>query len=121
MREKIQKWLSPPDPSTNHNEAREVHQKVTPEWFLEGPIYNKWKAKGSPLWAHGNRTIFILSPLRSLIVTGFVAGSGKSVLWWATPLADFVDVAYIGDQFVDHRGHQTQMCNRIGLIRILLL
>ena len=58
LRETIQKWLSPPDPSTNHNEACEVHQKVTPRWFLEGSIYNEWKTNVSLLWAHGKRTGF---------------------------------------------------------------
>ena len=33
------------------------------------------------------------------------AGSGKSVLWWVTPRPTFVDVAYIGDQFFDYKGH----------------
>jgi hypothetical protein len=63
VREKIQKWLSPPDPSTNHNKACEVHQKVTPRWFLEGPIYGEWKAEGSLLWAHGKRTVFRSFPI----------------------------------------------------------
>ena len=40
--------------------------------------------------------VFTLSPLQPLIVSDFVAGSGKSILWYATHLADFVDVVYIG-------------------------
>jgi hypothetical protein len=58
LRRKIQKWLSPPDPSLNHNTACETHHDGTAAWFLEGAIYNEWKATGSLLWTHGNRTVF---------------------------------------------------------------
>jgi hypothetical protein len=66
VQEKILKWLSPPNPSTNHNKARGVHEKVPPRWFLEGSIYREWKEKGSLLWVHGKRMVFILSRSGSL-------------------------------------------------------
>jgi hypothetical protein len=62
----------------------------------------------------------VLFPPPPLMVSGFVAGSGKSILWWVTPQLISVGVAYIGGQFFDHRGHQTHMCNRIGFSRLLL-
>ena len=62
LREKIQKWLSPPDPSINHNTACEAHHDGTAAWFLEGPVYNEWKETGSLLWAYGNRTVYLISP-----------------------------------------------------------
>jgi len=55
LRESIYKWLSPPDPSTNHNIACGTHHKKTATWFFEGKIYQKWKSKGSFLWIHGKR------------------------------------------------------------------
>ena len=58
LQEKIQKWLSPPDPSINHNTACEAHHNGTAAWFLEGTIYNEWKTTGSLLWTHGNRMVF---------------------------------------------------------------
>src|SRR5713226_8967902 len=58
LREKVRKWLSPPDPSINHNTAREACHDGTATWFLEGITYNEWKATGSLLWTHGNRTAF---------------------------------------------------------------
>ena len=58
LREDIQNWLSPPDPSINHNTACEAHHNGTSTWFLEGSIYNEWKVTGSLLWTHGNRTAF---------------------------------------------------------------
>jgi hypothetical protein len=46
-------WLSPPDPSTNHNIACRAHHKGTAAWFFQGSIYNKWKSTPSLLWVHG--------------------------------------------------------------------
>src|SRR5712672_560448 len=55
LREKTHKWLSPPDPSTNHNIACATHHKGTATWFLEGNIFQQWKTRGSLLWIHGKR------------------------------------------------------------------
>jgi hypothetical protein len=55
LRESIHKWLSPPDPSTNHNIACGTYHKKTATWFFEGNIYKEWKSKGSLLWIHGKR------------------------------------------------------------------
>ena len=59
--EKQQKWLSPPDPSTNHNIARKAHHKGTASWFFQGSIFEQWKSSSSLLWIHGKRTSFSLS------------------------------------------------------------
>jgi hypothetical protein len=55
LRESIHKWLSPPDPSTNHNIACGTHHKKNATWFFQGNIYREWKSKGSLLWIHGKR------------------------------------------------------------------
>ena len=55
LRDNVHKWLSPPDPSTNHNIACDTHHKKTAMWFFEGSIYKEWKSKGSLLWIHGKR------------------------------------------------------------------
>src|SRR6267154_2723172 len=57
LRESIYKWLSPPDPSTNHNIACDTHHKKTATWFFKGNIYQEWKSKGSLLWVHGKRAL----------------------------------------------------------------
>ncbi|EMD33581.1 hypothetical protein CERSUDRAFT_125879 [Gelatoporia subvermispora B] len=62
MGEKYRRWLSPPDPSTNHNTAVESHQDGTSTWFIEGDVLAEWKTTGSLLWIHGK------------------PGSGKSIL-----------------------------------------
>ena len=61
MREKIHKWLSPPDPSTNHNIACSTYHKKTATWFFQGSIFREWKSKGSLLWIHGKRAFSLVS------------------------------------------------------------
>ena len=55
LRENIHKWLSPPDPSTNHNIACSTHHKKTAAWFFQGSIFQEWKSTGSLLWINGKR------------------------------------------------------------------
>ncbi|KAF8263784.1 hypothetical protein EI94DRAFT_556301 [Lactarius quietus] len=60
--QKLKKWLSPADPSTNYNIGlRELHEE-TATWFLEGLIFQEWQSTSSLLWIHGK------------------PGSGKSIL-----------------------------------------
>ncbi|KAH9969235.1 hypothetical protein BJV74DRAFT_799388 [Russula compacta] len=49
----IRSWLSPPDPSINHNIAREAHLDGSAAWFMQGRIFEEWKSKGSLLWIYG--------------------------------------------------------------------
>jgi hypothetical protein len=55
LRETIHNWLSPPNPSTNHNIACGTHHKKAATWFFRGGIYQEWKSAGSLLWIHGKR------------------------------------------------------------------
>jgi len=57
IRQDLRRWLSPPDPSTNHNIACNAHHKGTANWFFEGSTYKEWKSTGSDslLWIHGKR------------------------------------------------------------------
>jgi hypothetical protein len=56
-------WLSPPDPSTNHNIACSTHQKQTANWFFQGRIFAGWKSTDSLLWIHGKRASYIAGVL----------------------------------------------------------
>ncbi|KAN0139299.1 hypothetical protein V8E53_002800 [Lactarius tabidus] len=58
----LRSWLSPADPSTNHNTARKAQHNGTAAWLFQGQIIIKWKSTGSLLWIHGK------------------PGSGKSVI-----------------------------------------
>ncbi|KAN0130216.1 hypothetical protein V8E53_011973 [Lactarius tabidus] len=62
LRESLRRWVTPPDPSTNHNIACDIHHGGTAEWFFRGGIFAEWKSNGSLLWIYGK------------------PGSGKSIL-----------------------------------------
>ncbi len=57
-------WLSPPDPSSNYNTAREMYQDGTATWLLEGSVFGQWNEKGSLLWIYGKRQLPILASQR---------------------------------------------------------
>ena len=59
LRDNLLRWLSPSDPSTNHNIASKARHDGTAQWFFQGGIFNEWKSAGSFLWVHGKR-VFIL-------------------------------------------------------------
>lgn len=53
-RDGILRWLSPPDPSTNHQKALKLRQADTGLWFLGNERYSEWKASPcSFIWLHG--------------------------------------------------------------------
>jgi hypothetical protein len=55
-RQKLHQWLSPPDPSLNHNAACKKRQPTTGEWFLTSDHFEEWKmSPNSFLWLHGIR------------------------------------------------------------------
>jgi hypothetical protein len=51
----IRLWLSPPDPSMNHDHVCKARHKGTAKWFLESRVLADWKLTGSLLWIHGKR------------------------------------------------------------------
>ena len=57
LRDNLLRWLSPPDPSTNHNITCKAHHNGTSVWFFRGSIFYRWKSTGSFLWVHGKRTL----------------------------------------------------------------
>src|SRR5258708_6644724 len=70
LRESTHNWLSPPDPSTNHNIACGTHHKKAATWFLRGGIYQEWKSTGSLLWIHGkrlSRRLFNMTPSYTIL------------------------------------------------------
>jgi hypothetical protein len=53
-RDKIQEWLSPPDPSTNLNKAQNLCHKGSGMWLLNSKEYSSWETEQeSFLWLHG--------------------------------------------------------------------
>ena len=65
LRDNLLRWLSPSDPSTNHNIASKAHHDGTAQWFFQGRIFKEWKSAGSFLWVHGKRAFLLTSALRN--------------------------------------------------------
>ena len=80
-------WLSPPDPWRNHHAACESSHPGSAAWFIQGDTFSEWKsseARSSLLWVLGKRPLipsFYASPETENFP--FVAGAGKSVLWYS--------------------------------------
>ena len=55
LRDSLFRWLSPPDPSINHNTASKAHHDGTAQWFFQGNIFDQWKSTDNFLWIHGKR------------------------------------------------------------------
>ncbi|KAI0260114.1 hypothetical protein BC834DRAFT_1044836 [Gloeopeniophorella convolvens] len=63
LHQKCTKWLSPPDPFSNHAAKRKQCHRGSTDWFIHGNAFGEWTAsERSFLWLHGK------------------PGSGKSVL-----------------------------------------
>jgi len=64
------------------NSARKAHHAETASWFFQGSTFKLWKSSPSLLWIHGDCTFLFLSTAPHPLTPIFVAGSGKSVLWF---------------------------------------
>ena len=83
LRDSLLRWLSPPDPSINHNIASKAHHNGTAQCFFQGRMFDQWKSDDPLLWIHGKRALLLTFVERqSLICSVSIAGSGKSVLWF---------------------------------------
>lgn len=82
-RMEIEKWLSAPDPSTNHHGAFKARQPGTGGWFVEGEPFATWKTDScSLLLLFGIRTSGI--PITNTYSNRVcAAGSGKTILRYA--------------------------------------
>ena len=62
VRESLKKWVTPPDPSTNHWIACGIQHGGTAQWFFPGGMFSEWKSTGSLLWIYGKRMFFPVHP-----------------------------------------------------------
>ncbi|KAN0139438.1 hypothetical protein V8E53_002939 [Lactarius tabidus] len=97
-------WLSPTDPSTNHNTARKAQHNGTAVWLFRGQIVIDWKSTGSLLWIHGK------------------PGSGKSVIC-SSVIQDITTICETGSAimayfYFDFKDLRKQTCH--DLLRSLV-
>ena len=62
VRESLRKWVTPPDPSTNHTIACGIQHDGSAQWFFRGSIFSDWKSNSSLLWIYGKRMCFPIGP-----------------------------------------------------------
>ncbi|KAH9062210.1 hypothetical protein EDB87DRAFT_1682210 [Lactarius vividus] len=76
--DEVKSWLSPADPSTNHNIARKAQHNGTTVWFFQDSIFIERKSTGSLLWIHGKpgsgKSVFCSSVIQD-VMTICEAGS----------------------------------------------
>ncbi|KAH9060245.1 hypothetical protein EDB87DRAFT_1683762 [Lactarius vividus] len=101
IKQLLRTWLSPADPSTNHNIARKIQYEGTAVWFFQGSIFIEWKSTGSLLWIHGK------------------PGSGKSVIC-SSVIQDIMGVceaesAIMAYFYFDFRDLKKQSCHDLLL------
>ena len=53
QREAICRWLSAPDPSSNHTRACRSRLADTGAWFLDSETFTRWRSQTSLIWLHG--------------------------------------------------------------------
>ena len=121
LRDSLLRWLSPPDPSINHNIAYKAHHDGTAEWFFQGSIFNGWKSTGSFLWVHGKRTLLSLTKRQLLIVFQFCSGIGQKCPL-VCPFLTFSTVVNLTPsiQFLDYTRYYGLVRRREGLNGLFL-
>ncbi|KAN0139435.1 hypothetical protein V8E53_002936 [Lactarius tabidus] len=97
----LRTWLSPADPSTNHNTARKAQHNGTAVWLFRGQIVIEWKSTGSLLWVHGK------------------PGSGKSVIC-SSVIQDIMTICETGSAimayfYFDFKDLRKQTCHDLLL------
>jgi hypothetical protein len=76
-RKSLREWVVPPDPSTNHNIACDLHHGESAQWFFQGSMFGEWKLTGSLLWIYGKRMYFSKFHRSSLITGRVLSGLGE--------------------------------------------
>ncbi len=113
LRDSLLRWLSPPNPSTNHNIARKAHHNGTTQWFFRGGIFNQWKSTGSFLWVHGKRA-FAFDPImrQLLILSRFYSRLGKKccLVRPSSPLFTLVKPTLLFQLLNHTRNHSLARC-----------
>jgi len=78
LQEKVRRWLSPPDPSINHNTARDAHRGKR-EMVRPRDTFQHGNGDWVTPMGYGTCAILLLYSLLGLR-SYFIAGSGKSIL-----------------------------------------
>jgi archaellum biogenesis ATPase FlaH len=114
LREKVYAWLSPPDPSSNYNKARELCQERTGTWLLQSKQFADWKAdENSFLWLHGipgcGKTILCSTIVEDVISSCQLNTSGDVYFQSDSVVLHF----YFDFNDIDKQSHEKMICSLI--------
>ena len=84
LQERARRWVSPPDPSTNHVIARRIHCGESAVWFTRGHTFDQWNLMGGLLWIHGIRASFLSLPYS--VFSSLMAIYACSGIWKDHPM-----------------------------------
>lgn len=74
VRDGLRNWVTPPNPSTNHNISCSIQHRGTVLWFLQSEVFREWKSTGSLFWIYGKRTVLPLLPNPLLMTIRIFSG-----------------------------------------------
>ena len=102
----LQRWLTPPDPSTNHNTACDAQHERTAVWVFSEDIYQEWESSGALLWVHGKGLSRPYTIGLMCLMDPLAAGSGKSILWFVILLSpriqELISMSSISSAIIEH-------------------
>ena len=116
----LREWVSPPNPSTNHDIASDIHQEGSAQWFFEGSMFDEWKSMGSLLWIYGKRTFFRFFTDRTLITLYAFSGIGEDNPLVSYRSASTLRCAEFVIQFLHRTGYRNSKRGGISVHGILL-
>ena len=121
LRDSLLRWLSPPDPSINHNIASKAHHNGTAQWFFQGSMFSLWKSTDSFLWIHGKRPLpFAFSVQRPLIISCFCSGFREKCPLVCPSTRSALMKLTLSIQFLDHTRYHGFGRHPEGLDSLLL-
>jgi hypothetical protein len=97
-REKLRTWLSPPDPSINHNVACDTRHEGTAKWFIQGETFDDWKRNGSLLWIRGNRAVCSFSWPSWCLISSPVSQRDQAKVSFGT-----YSTSFSRDEYLSHK------------------
>ena len=102
----LREWISPPDPSINHNIACGTQHERTSEWLFKEITFKEWESKGSLLWIHGKRT-FLPGVVQLYLTASFVSGLGEERPLVRHSMRSPYTHAHILNQFCNHPAYRS--------------
>jgi hypothetical protein len=122
LRDRSLRWLSPSDPSTNHNITRNVHHNGTAQWFFQNSIYNQWKSSGSFLWVRGKRALLLVFSMQRPPTISYFYSWFREKCALVCPSSTHSVLAELTSsiQFLNHRRYRSPARFWAGLDGLLL-